>query len=299
MEQSKTISENKNRDIIKEIGKNILMGIPAFRRWRATRPRSGAYFTGDDAELERYAFSGLNMLRDHIGDISGKSILEIGAGDFLTSGLAMLGAGAESYGVIDNFPGDYTGAAAKRWYQAIEENWSRFYPKLPWAENIRAAEFPEKYAERLELIAEPIETSATKKKYEIICSFQVVEHISDIDAFAEMHNRLLAPGGVAIHRVDFGPHDCWFYYRDPLTYLQFSDSVWKMSGSNRGTPNRFRHHEFLAAFERANLQVEVPCTDNFKEHLINFDNLHPRFKKMPHESLLVGTAIYILSPKLL
>lgn len=297
MEQTKTISENKNRDIIKEIGKNFLMGIPAFRKWRVTRPRAGAQFTGGDKEIERYAFSGLNMLLEYLGSVKGKSILEIGAGDFLTSGLALMGAGAESYGVIDNYPGDYYGATAKQWYRAIEEKWAHFYPDIAWAKGLNAADFPEKYADRLELIAKPIETSSTKKRYDIICSFQVAEHISDIDAFAEMHNRLLETDGVAVHRIDYGPHDCWFYYKDPLTYLQFSDSVWKLSGSNRGTPNRFRHHEFLAAFERANLEVEVPYIDNFKEHKINFDKLQPRFKKMPHESLLVGTAVYILRRK--
>ena len=297
MEQTNTISESKNRDIIKEIGKNFLMGIPAFRKWRATRPRAGAHFTGSNEEIERYAFSGLNMLFEYVGSLKGKSILEIGAGDFLTSGLALMGAGAESYGVIDNFPGDYYGAEAKKWYRAIEEKWSQFYPDINWAEGLNAADFPEKYADRLELIAKPIETSSTKKRYDIICSFQVAEHISGIDAFAEMHNRLLKSDGVAVHRVDYGPHDCWFHYNDPLVYLQFSDSVWKLSGSNRGTPNRFRHHEFLAAFERANLEVEVPYIDNFKEQKIDFDNLHPRFKKMPRESLLIGTAVFVLRRK--
>ncbi len=295
MTKSAAFSENKSRDILKEIAKNVLMGSNAVRKWRTTRPRAGAYFTGDDAELVRYAFSGLDILREYVGDLLGKRVLEIGAGDYLTSGLAILGAGARSYGVIDRFPGDYTGDTAKHWYQAIEENWERFYPAQQWAKNLRAGDFPENYKDLLELIPEEIEKAQTAAPYDIICSFQVGEHITDIDAFAEVHNRLLEKnGGVGIHRVDFGPHDCWLSYEDPLTFLQFSEKIWKMSGSNRGTPNRFRHHEFLAAFERANLHVEVPFTDSFDVNRINFNKLHSKFRDMPRDSLMVGAAIYIL-----
>lgn len=285
-------------DITKEVGKNFLMGIPAFRRWRLTRPRAGAFFTGDDAELERYAFLGLNFLRKYIGKIEGRRVLEIGAGDYLTSGLAMLAAGAASYGVIDRFPGEYEGATAKKWYQAIEENWARFYPDMPWAKDLKADDFPENYSDKLELVREPIETAATKKKYDIVCSFQVGEHISDINAYAEIHNRVMTENGVALHRVDFGPHDCWHLYSDPLTFLKFPDWLWKMSGSNRGTPNRFRHHEFVSAFERANLNVEAVYIDYWDEKTIDFKNLNSRFREMPRESLLIGTAIYKLTRKL-
>ena len=297
MTKSTTFSENKSRHIIKEIAKNVLMGFKTVRKLRATRPRAGSYFTGDDAELVRYAFSGLDILRQYIGGVRDKQVMEIGAGDYLTSGLAILGAGAKSYGVIDRFPGDYSGEAAKKWYKAIEDNWERFYPTEIWAEDLLAEDFPESYKDILELIPEEIEKAQTQAPYDVICSFQVGEHITDIDAFAEVHNRLLKQNGVGVHRVDFGPHDCWFNYQDPLTFLQFSDKVWKLSGSNRGTPNRFRHHEFLAAFERANLNVEVPFIENFDEGKINFKKLNPKFRQMPHDSLLVGAAIYILRPK--
>lgn len=297
MNRTKTGRVSIAKDIVKETGKNFLMGIPAFRRWRLTRPRAGAFFTGADEELERYAFSGLNMLDEYADGVRGKHVCEIGAGDYLTSGLAILAAGAASYGVIDRFPGDYTGAAAKKWYRGIEENWSRFYPEIDWAKNLRAADFPEKYDDRIELIRQPIETAQTDKRYDIVCSFQVGEHISDLNAFAEINKRLLKPDGTALHRIDFGPHGCWFYYRDPLTFLRFPDSLWHLSGSNRGAPNRFRHHEFVNAFEKAGLAVEVPKIERFDETAINFQNLNKRFRQMPREAILIGAAIYRLRNK--
>ena len=295
MEKNKDGTVTICKDFLKETAKNVLMGSSAVQKWRHKRPRAGGYFTGKAEELERYAFSGLNMLREYVGDISGKSICEIGAGDYLTSGFSMLAAGASRYGVIDKFPTNYTSDIARVWYRGIEENWTKTYPEIPWAEYLNAEDFPEKYADRLEIIKEGVETADTKSKFDIVCSFQVAEHILDIDAFAKMHYRLLQkPDGVGLHRVDFGPHDSWHFYRDPLTFLRFSDTAWKMTGSNRGVPNRFRHHEFMAAFERANLQVELVFSADFEEETIEFKRLNPRFQKMPRESILLGTAIYLL-----
>ena len=298
MKRNRTGTLNVYKDFLKETAKNVLMGNPAFMKWRLKRPRGGAYFTGSAEDLERYAFLGLNLLRKYVGDVNGKSVCEIGAGDYLTSGLSMLGAGATRYAVIDRFPGDYRSEIAREWYRGIEANWAKTYPETPWASDIRAEDFPENYADRLELIAQPIEIAETPNKFDIVCSFQVGEHISDINSFVEMNQRLLEkPGGIALHRVDFGPHDCWFQYHDPMTFLRFSDKSWNLTGSNRGVPNRFRHHQFMEAFDRAGFNVEIVFSQNFEGEKVDFSLLHPKFKQMPRESLMVGTAIYLLRQK--
>ncbi len=298
MNKNKSGAISIYKDILTEIVKNGLMGLSVVRRWRQKRPRAGVYYTGDSAELERFAFCGLNYLTQYVGDIRGKSVCEIGAGDYLTSGLAMLAAGASRYAVIDRFPGDYQSTIAKKWYLGIEENWSHTYPEKIWADDLKAVDFPENYWNRLELIGEGIETADTGSKFDIICSFQVGEHITDIDAFAEMHRRMLKkPDGVALHRIDFGPHDIWNFYKDPLTFLRITDWLWKLTGSNRGQCNRFRHDEFVAAFERADLVVDVVFTDSYKEQIVNFDLLDTKFRNMSRESVLVGTGIYRLSLK--
>ncbi|MDQ3042880.1 MAG: hypothetical protein M3R11_10965, partial [Acidobacteriota bacterium] len=84
MERNRTGTLNIYKDFLKETAKNVLMGNAAFQKWRAKRPRAGAYFTGSDEELERYAFLGLNLIKKYVGDIEGKSVCEIGAGDYLT-----------------------------------------------------------------------------------------------------------------------------------------------------------------------------------------------------------------------
>jgi hypothetical protein len=297
MQRTRTGHLNIAKDLAVQIAKNLVMGSAAFRRWRLRRPKTATAYSNTDEFLRNYAFGSLDLLLQYAGGVTGKTVCEIGPGDYLTSGYSILAAGANRYCAIDRFPGDYYGAAAKNWYAEIEKNWSSFYPDLPWDETLSTANFPENVAERLELIGEPLESAQTLRKYDLVCSFQVGEHIIDIDAFAQIHNRVLNDGGIGLHRVDFGPHDCWFYYRDPGVFLRFSDRVWNYTGSNRGVPNRKRHHEFLAAFERAGLNVEVLFLDHFDRSLMDIEKLNKKFLDMPLESVLIGTAIYRLSGK--
>ena len=285
------------RDLSSEIAKNFLMGIPAVRRWRLKRPRT-ATSTEDVREyLQTYAFSGLGHLDKYASGVQGKSVCEIGAGDFLTSGLAMLAAGAAFYGVIDRFAGDYYGAEARSWYAKIEKEWPSFFPGREWPSYLSAEGFPENATDRLELNGDPIETAVMGREFDIVCSFQVGEHVSNIDRFAEVHNRLLKPDGIGLHRIDFAPHHVWSLYRDPGTFLRFPEGLWNMTGSNRGVPNRRRHHEFLAAFDRAGLDVEVLSLARFSDGEVDLSKLHRRFRNMPKESVLVESAIYRLKKR--
>jgi len=297
MLRNRTGQLNIAKDLTVQIAKNLLMGSAAFRRWRLKRPKTATAYSSTDDFLRNYAFGSLDLILQYSGDLSGKSVCEIGPGDYLTSGLSILAGGADHYCAIDRFQGDYFGEAARQWYKEIERNWSRFYPKISWPEWLSAEGFPNNVLHRLELIGEPLESAGTSRKYDLLCSFQVGEHITDIDAFAGVHQRVLHDGGIGLHRVDFGPHDCWFYYRDPGVFLRFSDTVWNLTGSNRGIPNRKRHHEFLVAFERAGLNVDVLFVDHFDRSLMDLDKLDRRFLEMPLESVLIGTAIYRVSRK--
>lgn len=281
-------------DCAKEVAKNIGMGIGPVRDWRLRRPRAASQvFDTSDEFLERYAFFQLRHLLSLLKSLEGLHIAEIGPGEFLTSGFAMLGAGAASYSAMDRFPGNYATPEAKKWYRAIQDAWPRFFPEQPWPEYLKAEDFPEAYGDRMTIETRPVEEIETDRKFDVVCSYQVGEHVNDIEAFARMNARLLAPGGCAAHRVDFGPHDCWSFYPDRLTFLRFPDWLWRLMGSNRGTPNRRRHHEFNAAFAAAGLGVETSGLEYFRDDQFNQKRMAKRFRKMPYESLKIGTAIYL------
>ena len=285
-------------DAFKEACKNFAMGIPQFRAWRLQKPRTHSIHLAPEelvTRLENYAFFTLRNLRGIAGSVEHLNIIEIGPGDHLTSGLSLLAAGAASYTVIERFVGDFSSVEAKERYREIEKAWPDFFPETPWPDYLRAENFPEGYNERVKVWPIPIEEAeaTADRQYDVVCSFQVGEHVSDIESFAQMNARLLAQGGVAVHRVDFGPHGCWSQYRDPLTFLRFPDWLWSMMGSNRGTPNRRRYHEFCAAWERAGLKVEVMGLEQWPETVVKQARLAKRFQGMPLDSLVIGTAIFI------
>lgn len=283
-------------DVCSEVAKNTLMASPQFRAWRLNRPRTFNLYMQPEEELERlerYSFFALRSLQGVLGSVKNLHIVELGPGDFMTSGLALLAAGAASYTVIDRFVSDYSKPEAKELYREVEKAWPGVFPEIPWPDYLKAEDFPEAYPDRVQVLPVPIEEVSTEKRYDVVCSYQVGEHVNSIEAFAEMNARLLAPNGVAVHRVDFGPHGCWCNYHDPLTFLRFPDWLWSLMGSNRGTPNRRRYHEFCAAFEKAGLQIEVIGQEFFQEERIERQKMGRKFRSMPADSVATGTAIFI------
>jgi hypothetical protein len=280
-------------DIAGEIAKNLGMGVGPVRKWRLRRPRTTPAIVSSDEQVERYALQGLRFALLHRGAVEGADIAEFGPGDNLASGLAMLAGGARSYAALDRFVGDYSSPDAKRWYRAVENRWPTLFPHTPWPEWLHAADFPEAYPDRVEAVAASVEVAVIRRHFDVVCSYQVAEHVVDVDQFASLTASLLGPDGVAIHRVDFGPHDCWTRYNDPLTFLRFAPWLWSAMGSNRGYPNRIRHHELLRALTQAGL--EVKCLDRtfYAASRVSLERLHARFRQMPIESLLTADAVYL------
>jgi len=244
--------------------------------------------------LERYAFQGVREIERLTGPVRQKSIVEFGPGDTLTAGLALLAAGASSYTSLDRFVPNYSRPAAKRWYVGVREGWTAAFPERSWPADLDPVAFPESYRDRVAHIAGAVEDASSPKRFDIVTSWQVGEHVDDIQAFADLTAALLLPGGVAIHRVDFGPHDRWqSSYADPWLFLRFPSVVWRMMGSNRGYPNRRRHHEFLDAWDAAGLSIECADTSRFT----HMGRLRGRFKSMPSSSLMTESTVYICRDK--
>jgi SAM-dependent methyltransferase len=281
-------------DIAIEIAKNIGMGIGPVRRWRLGRPRTvpGAD-VGSDERVERYALQGLRFALLYHGALEGADIAEFGPGDNLASGLAMLAGGARSYTALDRFGVDYSSPQAKRWYRAVEDRWPTFFPHNRWPEWLRADAFPEAYPDRVEASATAVEDAAVRRQFDIVCSYQVAEHVVDVNRFASLTASLLTPDGVAIHRVDFGPHDCWTRYDDPLTFLRFAPWLWSAMGCNRGYPNRVRHHELWRALKQVGLEVDCVDRTFYSAEQVRLERLHSSYREMPVESLLTADTVYV------
>jgi SAM-dependent methyltransferase len=273
-------------DVTAELAKNALMTVPAVRRLRARSARTS--LPPNAALLDRYA---LPLLRRALSvmDVRGIDVFEIGPGDNLASGLALLAAGAGSYTCADRFPGPYASPQAREWYRVIRAEWPAWLPEWPAALDVET--FPEGYPE-VRTLSLPIEEIHRVGQFDLVGSTSVGEHVSDIAALARATRALLRPRGVAIHHVDFAPHDCWrTRHEDPFLFLQFPGWLWRLMGSHRGTPNRFRFHHFVEAFESAGLRVSVP------ERCFGYAGLPVpgRLAALPPDSIATVSATFVLT----
>lgn len=231
-----------------EVAKNIAMGIPAIARRRTALGRTA--LPPSSELLQRYAYDHLDEVLRHTGPVAGKSVLEIGPGDNLVTGLAFLAAGAASYTALDRFPGAYDDNTARQWYALLKADWPRKYPDLLWPAGLDS--FPND--PRVSVMREGVETATSIPRFDLVTSYAVGEHVQDVRAFADLTRCALKPNGVAMHAIDMGGHD-WDRFGDPFLFLRFPEWLWQAMGSNRGTPNRVRIEGWLEAFSCLDTEV--------------------------------------------
>ena len=280
------------RDVGRETLANAAMAVPAVRARRLKRPRAGERFDGTPQMLERYAFQALRGVEGAAGSIAGRDVVEFGPGDTLSAGLAMLAAGASSHTALDRFVPDYSSDGCRAWYHGVRAGWDAAFPGRPWPDDLDPARFPDAYGDRVVTLDASLVNLRDIGRFDIVTSWQVGEHVLDIERFARETALLLRAGGVAIQRVDFGPHS-WQSYDDPLLMLRFPALAWRAMGSNRGVPNRLRHDDFLRAWDAAGLAVTCQDMHRFDASAIDFDKLGRRFRATPRAALLVRDVVYV------
>jgi hypothetical protein len=283
-------------DILLDITKDLAMGVGFIRDLRLTRPRTSTELEHTSEFLERYSFSLLREILKCRGSIAGLRVTEFGPGDHIATGLAMLAAGASSYTSLDRFPGPYGSDVAKKLYRSVKTAWPSTFPEMPWPAWLDVVLFPEGYPDRVKNISVGVELVTGAEPCDLVCSYVVGEHVSDLAAFARVTSELLAPGGIAVHVVDFSQHSTWGAGDDPFMFLRFPDWLWRLMGSNRGLPNRFRYHEFEEAFASAGLDVSCNSRE-IAADLTRPDNLAARFRSMPIDSVKTLHAIFVCTKR--
>lgn len=283
----------------REIAKNPLMGIPAVAERRAARGRTMQMDLPGPELLDRYAYEPLALIETHLHSVQRLDIAELGPGDFVGLAPLLLGAGASSYTAIDRFAGPIGSPEAKRFYEALMESCARRRPELATGlrhRGIEVARFPECYPELIRRLNCAIEALGDEapERFNLVFSNNVLEHVSDLDKMASNVHQSLRPGGLSLHRVDFGPHDFWADQPDPLDWLRVSEPVWRWMGSNRATPNRKRLPHLVSAFEAVGFAVQAEILERFPDAAIEkLRQERPDFADMPPESLATRTAVVL------
>jgi SAM-dependent methyltransferase len=258
---------------LKELAKNVAMAFGPIRSLRLKSARTS--LNPDASQVYRYAFWLPDLVLKHVGPVDGKDILEIGPGDHLATGLTFLALGAKSYTCLDRFPGAYSNQYARSWYEVAREHFPAQFSR-PWPNWLSPATYPDAYPQ-VSTLSTSIEQLQEHRAFDVVCSFAVGEHVTNVDAFAMANRKLLRPTGQAVHYVDFGGHFWEKDPKDPLMFTRIPRWLWNAMGSNRGYPNRVPFPDYTSRLERAGLNVRLAST-----------------KPFPHDPS-VQEAVYVLS----
>jgi SAM-dependent methyltransferase len=174
--------------------------------------------------------------------LRGKRVLELGPGDNFAVALRFLACGAEQVVTVDKFASIRDDSQQRAIYEGLLEQ----LDETERAAASDAIDLDGKVAfdpERLRVVEGVAVEEATElldsHSFDLIVSRAVLEHLYDPEGAVVAIDRLLAPGGLSLHKVDFRDHGM---FTDggmhPLTFLTVPDSIYRLMTQHSGRPNR-------------------------------------------------------------
>jgi SAM-dependent methyltransferase len=232
-----------------EVAKNVAAATRSGRWARKLWHRGGLNPATNAPDYARKVFAYQRAAIEAHRPIAGR-LLEVGPGRNLGVASLFVQAGCHSAVAIDR----------ERWLDPPDN----YYEELGTARELERVEY------RCPL---PIEAAGYPDGYfDLVVSHVVAEYFADPDAAVRNIVRMLAPGGVSLHRMRLLGH--WDAER-PFRFLRYSDRTWRWATSHQpGQPNRWRLSDWIAAFSRHGapaVAVEVTkrteITDNERTRL--------------------------------
>ncbi len=203
--------------------------------------RVGYDFNVVDAWLNNYgAFTGES--------ITGKTVLELGPGSNLGTGLILLSRGAKKYLAIDVF-------------DSVQYTQEVFYDHLFERLGCDAlrAELAHQYEPdgRIHYMVDPqFRIERIDEPVDVIFSHSAFEHFDDVAEVIRQITAISAPGTTIISRVDLQTHELGVRDCDPLNIYRYSDTLWRWLG-DKGAPNRTRTPEYQRILEDHGWEAEI------------------------------------------
>lgn len=186
-------------------------------------------------EYIEYAGVGPEALR-------GARILEVGPGDNFGVALKFLAAGAAKVVCLDKFYSERNVEQQTRIYQELRKQLSPDEARV-FDECIKLDGEIELNEERLQYIyghgVEEADQILEPGSFDFIVSRAVIHNVYNIDRGFEAMDRLLAPGGYTLHKIDLSDENM-FSSRGmhPLTFLTIPERIYYLMASDSGKPNR-------------------------------------------------------------
>jgi len=242
-------------------------------------------FRHGQMDNSRYAFDVFtNHIQQNNRSISGMTILEIGPGDSLSSGVIAFYYGAKS--ILIN--------PIKLIFDPIKNfnNLKIFLEKKEFEikdspkdlEDLCETHNIDYFFEGLKSLKEIPSNSV-----DIIFSNAVLEHIFK-DEFEETINelkRIMKKDGFMSHQVDFKDH-----LEGSLNNLRFSNLVWEsyLFRNSGFYTNRIRFYEMVSIFENKGFEVQILDLKKWDVLPLNLKKISKQFRELKHDDLLTSGA---------
>jgi len=205
----------------------------------------------------------------HLGiqpsDLSGKRILEIGFGDNVGVALKFIAAGAEFVACVDKFYARRDRDQERQIYSALrdsldEQGKARFDHAISLTEALPIN--PERIKCWYEVSVDEADDLKRERPFDLAISRAVLQQIYDPDATLTALDRLLAPGGFMLHKVDLSDQGM---FRDlgmhPLTFLTIPESIYRLMADGSGRSNRKLINYYTQKLEQMGYEVKAFVSD--------------------------------------
>jgi SAM-dependent methyltransferase len=218
------------------------------------------------------------------GQLTGKTILEIGPGDGIGTALLAYAHGACAI-LIDT--GRYAGSNIQLYRELAASLASEGLRKPPIEHAKTVDEIVTACNARYLTLGLRGWVEVQDASIDLIFSQAVLEHIRrpEFEPLLRECRRVLKPGGICSHRIDLADHlgGC-------LNNLRFSRARWesRLFADSGFYTNRLRYRQLLELFANAGFAVTVTNVDRWKALPIRRAQLAPEFRNMPDEELCVS-----------
>lgn len=208
-------------------------------------------------EYIEYAGVGPEALRD-------ARILEVGPGDSFGVALKFLAAGAAKVVCLDKFYSERNVEQQTRIYHELRKQLSPDEARV-FDESITLNREIVLNEERLKYIyghgVEEADQILEPGSFDFIVSRAVIHNVYDIDRGFEAMDRLLAPGGYTLHKIDLSDENM-FSSRGmhPLTFLTIPERIYYLMASDSGKPNRKLIGDYREQMHKLGYEAKILIT---------------------------------------
>jgi SAM-dependent methyltransferase len=234
----------------------------------------------------------LDILPGGKESLKGKKVLEIGPGINFGSMLMLACHGAEVM-VTDRFLAPWDPEYHPKFYRLLKNNLTERRPSIDLAPLNMVLSEGGYHPESIALHSCSLEelSGVPDQGVDIVLSYDVLEHLYDLESAFFQMARITKPGGFGLHQVDFRDHRD---FSRPLEYLLLSNKDFSREFKERHGEcgNRYRPQEMRRLLESVGFEVKEFRPDIFveEEYLSEFlgrlrQARKSRYREYPAEEL--------------